>query len=126
MGYMRHHAIIVTSWQSDLLEAARAEAVRIFESEGLGMLVSPVVPAAINGEGSFLVAPDGSKEGWADSDAGDRCRAVLTSWLRQQAYDDGSTSLQWVEVQFADDNGDSHIVASSDDPAAPLLDRETT
>jgi hypothetical protein len=62
MGYMRHHAIIVTSWKRELLEQAHARAVE------LGMSVSEVTGEVTNSYRSFLVAPDGSKEGWDTSD----------------------------------------------------------
>lgn len=109
MGYMRHHAIVVTSWSVDDLEAAHAEAVR------LGCQTSPIVLFAVNRGGSFLVAPDGSKEGWPESDNGDVQRRCLIAWLDGQRYEDGSTSLGWVEVQFGDDDGVTTVVAHSDE-----------
>jgi hypothetical protein len=110
MGYMRAHAIIVDSWKSELLEIAHAKAITLFHGTAEGRmdrvsLVTEITPATINGYRTFLVAPDGSKEGWSESDAGDRARAAFKTWLRAQAYEDGSTALRWVEVMFADDEG---------------------
>lgn len=107
MGYMRHHAIVVTSWKDELIEAAHAKAV------GLGACVTEITPEVTNGYRSFLVAPDGSKEGWDASTAGDARRAELVAWLDEQRYSDGSTSIGWVEVQFDDDDDDTHIVRDS-------------
>lgn len=109
MGYMRHHAIVVTSYKEELLEQAWAAAVE------LGMSVSAITDEVMNGYRSFLVAPDGSNEGWDTSDRGDEQRAKFAAWLTAQAYDDGSTSIAWVEVQFADDEGESAIVRDSDE-----------
>lgn len=109
MGYMRHNAIVVTSYQHELLEQAHAVAV------GLGMSVSVITSEVTNGYRSFLVAPDGSKEGWYQSDIGDEQRAKLAAWLTGQAYEDGSTPIEWVEVQFADDYLESAVVRDSDD-----------
>lgn len=109
MGYMCHHAIVVTSWQHDLLEQARAKAVE------LGMSVSEITPEVTNGYRSFFVAPDGSKEGWDTSDNGDAARDALVAWLDAQRYDDDSTPLAWVEIQFGDEELVTAIVRDSDD-----------
>ena len=109
MGYMRHHALAVTSWHSEKLAEAHAEAARLF-----GTLVTPIVGGAINNEASFFVAPDGSKEGWSDSDEGDRLRAEFTLWLKARAEDDGSSVLAWVEVQYGDDYHEAKVCDASD------------
>ena len=108
MGYMCHNAIIVTSWNKDLLEQAHAKAI------DLGMSVSEITAEVTNRYRSFLVAPDGSKEGWDTSDLGDSRRDELVAWMDDQRYEDDSTSLGWVEVQFADENLETRIVRDSD------------
>lgn len=108
MGYMRHHAIVVTSWKGELLKRAHKTAVE------LGMSVSGITDEVTNGYCSFLVAPDGSKEGWTTSDNGDAQRAQLLDWLDAQRYDDDSTPLEWVVVQFGDDDLNTRIVIDSD------------
>ena len=105
---MRHHAIVVTSWNYELLEIAHSKAKEIFEQ------VAPITPKTINGYVSFLVAPDGSKEGWEYSDNGNKARSEFISWLDSQRHDDGSTSLHWVEIQFADDDKETKIISHSD------------
>lgn len=111
MGYMRHHAVVVTTYRDDLMSAAHAKAVEIFNAD----MVTGVTPAMMNGWRSFLVAPDGSKEGWTLSDECDERRSQFIAWLKQQAYDDGSSSLQWVEVQFGDDMQEAKVTDSYDD-----------
>ncbi len=109
MGYMCHHAIIVSSYDHDkLLAKAHEVAVGIFPH------VSNIVPHIKNGGGSFFVPPDGSKEGWPDSDEGDKRRAQFVKWLQEQCYDDFSTSLPWIEVQYADDEKETFVVSNSD------------
>ena len=108
MGYMCHHAIVVTSWKGELLDQAHGKAVE------LGMSVSAVTNEVTNGYRSFLVAPDGSKEGWGTSDEGDAARAAFIEWLDEQRYEDRSTALQWVVVQYGDDELDTHVVRDSD------------
>ena len=60
-----------------------------------------------------MVAPDGSKEGWAESDAGDRARDLIVQVLKSYSYKDGSSPLKWVEVMFGDDEGRAAIVRHS-------------
>jgi hypothetical protein len=75
-----------------------------------------VVESKINGYLSFFIAPDGSKAGWGDSNEGDERRDKFISWCDEQRYSDGSTSLQWVEVQYADDEKKTKIIRDSDHP----------
>lgn len=120
MGYMRHHAIIVTSWDVALLREAHAMAREIFGSDidGLGGgagLVTDSGRTVINGYESFAILPDGSKEEWEASDACDALRAKFISWLRAQCYSDGSSALQWVEVEFGGDRPEARVTAASID-----------
>ena len=110
MGYMRHHTIIVCSWDQNKLQEVHTEAVTVF-----GEQVSNIVGPFINNYAAFFVAPDGSKEGWETSDLGDKRRDSFTEWLNDQAFGDCSNSLGWVEVQFEDDGLESKIVRDSDD-----------
>lgn len=109
MGYMRHHAICITSCSADYINAAKEEAER------LGCTVAGPTPKAINGYRSIFVAPDGSKEGWDDSAEGDRRRAELIDWLHGQAFSDGSSMLDWVEVQYGDDDMETKVCRDSDE-----------
>lgn len=95
MGYIRHDAIIVTSWNAEYLHAAAEKAKEI----GL-QIVGPSKPA-MNGTTTFLVCPDGSKEGWEESDAGDAKRAAFLNYLNGQRYEDNSSSLSWVALSYS-------------------------
>jgi len=109
MGYMQHHAIIVTSFADERVIAAHAKAIE------LGMSVTNITGAVTNGYTSFLIGPDGSKEGWGTSDEGDAKRAAMVDYLDAQRYDDNSTALDWVVVQYGDDEMDTHIVRDGDE-----------
>ncbi len=111
MGYMRHHAIIVTCWESGKIEAAHKRASEIFRG------VSPILDSQMNGHRSFFIPPDGSKEGWSESAAGDCLRDAMIEWLNEQAYEDGSTCFDWVEVQYGDDERVTKIIRHSDETA---------
>lgn len=108
MGYDRHHAIIVTSKDAEMLKAA------LDKADALGMTTTGIVPSPVNGWASFFVAPDGSKEGWDASDDGDAQRNNLVTWLDCQRWEDDSTRMDWVEVQYGDDELDTRIVSDSD------------
>lgn len=97
MGYMQHHAIIVTSWKEGALNDAADKAKQI------GLEVLGPSSGAINGERTFLVCPDGSKEGWADSDEFDLKRARFLIYLNLVRYEDGSSPLSWVELTYSPD-----------------------
>ena len=113
MGYMRHHAIVVTASDSPAADTALNAAEQ--KALDLGCSVTPIVDGAINGYQSFLVAPDGSKEGWSESSKGDAQRAALIEFMDTFRFEDGSSPLAWVEVQFGDDNLVSRVVRHSDE-----------
>jgi len=62
MGYMKHCAIVVTDCNGDKLHILHTLAIH------LGMRPSNIVDSGINDIQSFFIAPDGSKEGWNESD----------------------------------------------------------
>lgn len=98
MGYIKHHAIVVTCWgEGEAQEAADC-------ARNLGLeVIGPSAPA-INAYQSILICPDGSKEGWLDSDDGNAKRAYFVSWLRE------NHAGEWVEVAYGDDDGEASVV----------------
>ena len=112
MGHITHHAIIVTA-PEHLIQKARRKARKIFP------WVSNVGKGVVNDSSSFLIPPDGSKEGWSDSNTGDNQREEFIEWLRAQAYKDGSNSFEWVELAYGNDDGCARITdhGFDDDPS---------
>ena len=108
MGYMRHHAIVVTSWSDEHIVAAHSVAKTLFSA------VSEIITSPVNRYKSFMVAPDGSKEGWDDSNSGDGRRANFVMWLDGQRFEDDSSPLAWAEIQYGDDELETKIVNDSD------------
>lgn len=106
MGYIRHHGIAVTSWNDELIKKAHEKATQIFKSR-----TSSIIKSDVNRYQSFFIAPDGSKEGWGESDIGDVQRKTFKDWINEQAYEDGSNSLSFCEFFYGDDNGESLIEA---------------
>lgn len=119
MGYIRHRAIVVTGTYDGWAGRAHAKAEELAREHGIGgyaeRLVSPLLGPSVNDTESFFVAPDGSKEGWEMSDEGDAFRDAFVDWLEGQRYEDGSSPLAWVEVQYGDDNQDTRVIRHSDE-----------
>ena len=118
MGYIRDHAIVVVGTYDDWIDRAHAQATGMFP------WVSPISPKAINSSRAFFVPPDGSKEGWPESDAADLVRDSFILWLRAQCYEDGSSPLKWIEVIVSDDELELSIERSYADSQL-AADRET-
>jgi len=56
MGYMRHHSIIVTSWNETMLKEVRTKAIKMF----IGIAgISGIIKSTTNGYFTFFIAPDG-------------------------------------------------------------------
>lgn len=98
MGYIKHDAILVTSWNEELFKKAYSKAIIVF-----GALVSDIVDSQTNRYKTFMVAPDGSKEGWELSDAYDKKREEFVEYLESLSYGDGSSSIDYVWVWYDED-----------------------
>lgn len=105
MGYMRHDAIVVTSWDSEAIEEAATKA------RELGLEVLGPSPASINNTRTMLVCPDGSKEGWDDSNAFDAKREAYVEYLNSVRYGDNSSCLSWVALAYGPDDCAAEITA---------------
>lgn len=99
MGYMRHHAIIVSSWKDEHIEEAHSLAVALFPD------VSEIIESKMNGTRSFFIPPDGSKEGWEVSREGDDHRCAFTGLMEKSKL-----YLEWVEIQYGDDEHVTKII----------------
>lgn len=109
MGYLLHHAIVVTLWRSEAAEPLRDACAKAYAGAGGNPnAVSAVTPELKNGQRSFAIFPDGSKEGWEDSDKGDAGRVAVKAVLR--ASDDYPS---WVEMTVGGDDDLFNVVDSS-------------
>lgn len=104
MGYTRNRYVTVSSWHRESIDAAHAEAVRVFE-----LLASPIMESTVNSVRGFVVWTSGSKEGWPE-DAGHLADIeALEKWLR--AYRAGAEGarfnpLTWHVVYIGEEEGD--------------------
>ena len=109
MGHMRHHVIVVTSWKDDAIQSAHGAARFIFNGN-----VTQITNPVVNGFRSFMVAPDGSKEGWEESNVGDSSRNQFVNHLKTFCHEDGSSPLSWAEMQFGDDDGENKLLRTDE------------
>lgn len=101
MGYIKNHAIIVTGWGKST-NTAHKKALKIF-----GNLVSNKIMGITNGDTSFFIAPDGSKEGWETSDMYDNKRHEFIQWCKERK------EVEYVELFYGEDNGNAEILNHS-------------
>ncbi|MBK8434452.1 MAG: hypothetical protein IPL28_25580 [Chloroflexi bacterium] len=80
-------------------------------AQGIGLDVLGPSDPAMNGYRSLLICPDGSKEGWPDSDKGDERREEMREWLDSHKDADGSSAFSWVEFSFSPDDHTADLVA---------------
>jgi hypothetical protein len=131
MGAMRHNAIIVTA--SGYAMDGRFADVPVPDVEGFRAslpekwrrLVIGPVPGVVNDYRSFAFLPDGSNEGWDESDEGDGYRQRFLG-LFSFAYDDGGTPFQVVvtEVRFGDETESGPRLATSLNPHVTMTGNE--
>ena len=105
---MRHHAILVTTLDKARAQQAHRRASAIFADHR----VSAFLASDVNEYYTITIGPDGSKEGWSESHAGDKQRETFIAWLNSKRYDDGSSPYDWCEVQYGDEDGDDRILAT--------------
>ena len=118
MGYIKHHTIVVTGWKDEHIEEAREKAVEIFEETCKdemirppygSNIISPIIGSLSNGQKSFFIAPDGSKEGWQTSNNCNNARTAFLDWL-----DNAENYCEYIEVVFGGDDEHQAIIRSKD------------
>lgn len=114
MGVIIHDTIIVTGQQEEV-DKVHAKAKKLFNGKSKDEffdpadLVSDVVAAKMNSFASFFIAPDGSKEGWPESDLYDGVREKFISYL--DAFIAKGNYVDYVVVRFGPDlAGAAHVV----------------
>lgn len=92
MGTINHNALIVTVTSDNCIEVFDAW---LLEEKLTGFIKSPVV---VNGTVTYFFYPDGSKEGWGESDEGDALRQKVVDWMQAQS----SWYSDWIEVGYGE------------------------
>lgn len=101
MGYIRHHGIAITGWKDEHIKQAHKVALKVF-----GDNVTEILSEQTNGYKSFFIGPDGSKEGWDESDSNDEKRAIFITWVSNSKL-----YVKYCEFFYGDDEGQSEVVS---------------
>jgi hypothetical protein len=107
MGTIQHHAVIATTWSEGQVQRIRDWVATLPELDSLSWSCAvkdrfAFSPAVMNGYVTVTLCPDGSKEGWEDSDEGDNLRALFIQELKKADYEDGSNPWAIVEVGYGE------------------------
>ncbi len=70
---------------------------------------SGIVPHAINGGAAFFISPDGSKEGWSESDKAAQTRKEFIAQLRHPT---SLAGVDWAQVLIGGDDGEFEVLQS--------------
>lgn len=107
MGTMSYDAVII-SGDYERVQKAREIVIEIAQhiqsraeltrGEDWTSLVTPVAHGMVNGEASFLIGPDGSKEWWDLSDAGDVFRREVVAQLEASKLWLSVVEVRWGEL----------------------------
>lgn len=98
MGVMNNNAIIATTWSSEEVERIKRWVAALPKMQSLFLFGGE----EMNGEITVVMVPDGSKEGWDESDFGDQLRACFIKELEKANYSDGSNPWDFVEVGYGE------------------------
>lgn len=124
MGYTLHHFINVTVRGCARAERDENDEIRLRDrgqqsghlarhlrqrAIEIGLGVSEVYHPPVEDWFFFAVFPDGSKEGWTESDDGDRKRAAFIDELNRWRMGNSPGHIQWMEVQIGDDGNEHKI-----------------
>ncbi|MCK4782163.1 MAG: hypothetical protein KAV87_00320 [Desulfobacteraceae bacterium] len=99
MGVENNNAVIATTWDKTEVERIKkwADGLNDFD-KGLFLFGDE----KINGKTTVIMVPDGSKEGWTESDDGDKLRDEFVKELEKANYEDDSNPWDFVEVGFGE------------------------
>ena len=102
MGTMAHHLLVVTA-DGYVLDYPFMPDIEEFRAslpqEWAALVVGPFT-GMVNHTLTWMFLPDGSKEGWPESDAGDIYRQRFADLFAIQYEEDGSTPFDVALVQY--------------------------
>lgn len=98
MGTIHNHAVIATTWSQEEFLKVREWADKLDPCWRRLFLFSN---KNINDSMTVVMVPDGSKEGWKDSDFGDRLRSEFLTHL-SKLNSEGFTSWDFLEVEYGE------------------------
>jgi hypothetical protein len=100
MGVINHNAVIATTWHEESFCLVRKRIEEKVPQDQQWLFT--FTPRVMNGFQTIVLAPDGSNEGWSESDTGDDLREWFIDLLSRHVYEDGSSCWKWIEVGFGE------------------------
>ena len=99
MGIINHNAIIATTWDNKEIKRLKKWIGKLERNDQFHFILGQ---AFTNSYQTIVLVPDGSKEGWDESERWDNIREKFIKELDKGAYDDGSNSWDYVEIGFGE------------------------
>lgn len=99
MGVENNECVIATT-QND----AAAESIKqwIADLNPRCQSLFAILPSFTNRKQTIVLAPDGSKKGWEEAQAGNDLRDKFINKLKEFDYEDGSNPFDFVEVGYGE------------------------
>jgi hypothetical protein len=94
--------IVVTYWKQITLDLAHEMAHKLL------LRPTPIVPSGREGWGTFYISPDGSKEGWPESEMWDERRNEFCSFLEEECK-----PVDYVLLAYGGSEGQSPTIVRS-------------
>ena len=95
MGVIQHDIVVATTWFPNDIENIKKQ--DFFDKDKF-LISKP----QMNGIYTVCLISDGSKEGWPDSESGDKLRQQFIAWMESCAYGDGSNRWIYAEVSMGE------------------------
>lgn len=102
MGYIKHDAIICTGNDTEILKA------HVIAKGLLPDLTTEIIGPTVNHTFSFAILPDGSKEGWGESESGDDMRSKFLATIKKRKI-----RFDWVHIDYGGDQDEPRIISYS-------------
>jgi len=99
MGTIQHNAVIATTWDNEKFDAM-IEWINQLSDREKELFVAR--KSWVNSYRTIILTPDGSKEGWPESDAGDNLRNRFLTRLHRDGYEDGGNCWDFVHIGYGE------------------------
>ena len=96
MGVIQHNAVVAVTSNSSEFERVKNFVNNLKEKRHLFLFEE----TGLNNYSVVVMIPDGSKEGWPESERGDITRDKFIEELEKVEYEDGSSPWEYVEISF--------------------------
>ena len=107
MGYIRHKAIIITSYNKAAIDDVAKKAL------SLGLQITVSDESIENGFYTMTVCPSGRKSGWETTEWHNKAQKQFIGYLNAFRNSDNSSCLEWVAISYGNDDYSAKITANT-------------